>query len=210
MSINVITADSVIISIDKSLIHYFITLSEMIDDIMIDDSTSIPLPNIRSNELNIMIEWATYHHTNNTIMPTSPVQPDCMRQRVCDHLVGEHNAWNVAFAKRFTYQEKLCILEASSYLDFKPFYEFMCQSMYMFHFAQVTRTLFNDEGNTRTLKDMDEELRQCVAEIEPSLKCDLTEEQKEQLLKENTWLYNHPLKELKGLDDIIYHNELLK
>ncbi len=189
MSINIQTSDNVIISMDASIIGFFKTIKNMLEDIGEIDGNTIPLPNVYSWQLETMISWAMHHVDSGTNIPESPMPTKEGMIRKCDHL---DNEWNVEFAQRMSYRELRDLLLPANYLDFRTFYEFLCQSIAKFHFDEIAEMCYDRKETPVGIAKCDELMRKKYSELDPELFVDdLTPEEKNQLHTETTWCYNY-------------------
>lgn len=197
----VLTADNVIIDIDQSIIHFFATLHNMIEDIGETD-TPIPLPNILSTQLKIMIEWAMHHVNAGTAMPaciapkpTFNVKGERTREfkkpghfgvaveRESEHLFDQ---WNLDFVEKFgkTPEKRFEVLNslfpATNYLAFSQFYEFICQTVYYVILKKsIGDKCFKPTGSSMSTRECDDRAREMFMKVVPQMVVDdMTEEQK--------------------------------
>jgi len=154
------SSDSEVFEVDVDIAKASMTIKTMLEDLGMDeeDDEAIPLPNVQGSILKKVIEWATQHKDD---PPPPPEDEDNKKEKRSDDIP----AWDQEFLKvdQGTLFE---IILAANYLDIKGLLDVGCKTV-----ANMIK------GKTP------EEIRKMF-----NIKDDLTEEEKEQIRKENEWL----------------------
>lgn len=200
MSVKVLTSDNVILEINKSIMHFFKTLQNMVEDIGDIGDMHVPLPNIASHQLQIMIEWATHHVEVGTVMPVKEYEQTVdengvkyfafKKSVVCEsyHMTDQ---WNVDFARKLGYATISSLFPATNYIEFYQFYEFLCQSVVMILKEDIEEKCYKPVDSNMSLRECDERMRGMFNRFDPALFVDdMTDEQKTKLLSETVWCYD--------------------
>jgi len=154
------SSDSEVFDVEVDIAKASMTIKTMLEDLGMDeeDEEAIPLPNVSGAILKKVVEWATQHKDD----PPPPAEDeDNKKEKRSDDIP----AWDQEFLKvdQGTLFE---IILAANYLDIKGLLDVGCKTV-----ANMIK------GKTP------EEIRKMF-----NIKDDLTEEEKEQIRKENEWL----------------------
>jgi hypothetical protein len=203
-SVKVLTADNVVVEIDKSILHFFTTIQDMIADIGEVGDLALPLPNVEYAHLKIMIDWAMHHAETKMpecldAKPTFNEKGERTREfgtrklghfkvgilRESEHLI---DPWNMEFIEKLgsTYQERFNVLDslfpATNYLGFRHFYEFISQAVYRILKVAVEEKCYKPEGSNMSTRECDDLARAMFQKFAPRMFVDdMTEEQKASL-----------------------------
>jgi len=154
------SSDNQVFSVESDIIRNCSkTIKTMLEDLGEDEGgdEEIPLPNVTSVILEKVIEWATHHKDD---PPIPEEEPDNNKERRTDDI----SSWDMEFLKvdQGTLFE---LILAANYLDVKGLLDVTCKCV-----ANMIK------GKTP------EEIRKTFNIVD-----DLTEEEKEQIRKENEW-----------------------
>ncbi|AVK75424.1 S-phase kinase-associated protein 1 [Pandoravirus quercus] len=157
------SSDEQVFEVAREVAEMSVTVKHMLDDVDADSDAAIPLPNITGKILGKVIEWANYHHENSE--PTAAVPADGADAAAKDDKrTDDISPWDKAFCE--VDQPTLFeLILAANYLDIKPLLDLGCKSV-----ANMIK------GKSP------EEIRKTF-----NIKNDFSEEEEEQIRKENEW-----------------------
>lgn len=117
MSIILLSSDNKELKVDKEVADKSVLIKNMLEDIG-DSDSSIPLPNVKGNILEKVIEWCIYHKDK---FKEYENEDDNFRNTEIDE-------WNQKYME--VDQETLFdIILASNYLDIKPLLDIGCKTV---------------------------------------------------------------------------------
>ncbi|CAL0311773.1 unnamed protein product [Lupinus luteus] len=115
-TISLKTADGDIHEVSPMIAKQMQTVQQFIEEESFENSTVIPLPNVKSVELSKIIEYLNYHHLIGEA--STSASPDDGKKK-----------FNARFAKELSDCEMKQLTLAANYLNVKDLLEFMCQTV---------------------------------------------------------------------------------
>lgn len=175
-SVTVLTEDNVKVVIDGSIVKFFGTLQNMMEDIDAD-VIELPLPNVRSCVLDIIVSWCSHHV--NTVFPEEPKLDPKLKMR--KNIIKDE--FDIAFFKGYTQAQLEEILQATNYLEIKQLYCLICKTIAK-RMRDFAMSRHGDCSTPEKVMALDEETRKLAYQLFGEMcKCDLTDEEKLELAK---------------------------
>ncbi|AVK77440.1 S-phase kinase-associated protein 1 [Pandoravirus macleodensis] len=154
------SSDEQVFEVPREIAEMSITVKHMLDDVDADNENAIPLPNVTGKILGKVIEWAKYHLENPEPAPAEGDAAAAKDEKRTDDI----SPWD----KNFCDVDQPTLFElilAANYLDIKPLLDLTCKTV-----ANMIK------GKSP------EDIRKTF-----NIKNDFTEEEEEQIRKENEW-----------------------
>ncbi|GAM27598.1 hypothetical protein SAMD00019534_107740 [Acytostelium subglobosum LB1] len=109
-------SDSVKFQVDKQVANMFVAIKNMLEDIG-DETNAIPLPNVTSENLKLIIEWCEYHLKNPNPEPMKDKKEiyDCQ--------------YDKDFATKLEHVTLFELILAANYLDIKGLLDVTCKTV---------------------------------------------------------------------------------
>lgn len=141
-----------------------VTINNLVEDAGYENE--IPLPNVKSEILNLIIEYAKYHHENPVLSTEQESKPIEGQPTIKENTTTDLCGWDIDFVAKMGQENLFLVVLAANYLDMKDLLTMSCKSI-----ANMIK------GKTP------EEIRATFG-----IENDFTPEEEEQVRKENEWL----------------------